>query len=389
MRHDETAISSAGQEEMGPTKDGRPERRERKKRKSSKQEDGTDPATVAETPSRKLKRVRKPAKRSGGTDSAERNGSGRNGTGETEPDGKTLHQLVAERQKRSKEGRFSAGMRSAGMGSDGMRPEEAAWVLAGAAEQRNKGGGRGRKRIALGVLQDGARAQGTVHTGDGEQEAIEALVYSLRARAHKRGRRHVLDPDDREGLDSENAGQGDEMAGEVGGGKEVKEAKERCMWAIMDLLGKSPRAALNEVPSVRFLWIRERFSKLLRRVWKAEKRLRRTPVSQRHLAETGDLIGRAGCVIGTGHSLPILPWRSPRAECAVNKLRDASPRSYDESAVFDGFCYQPIHKESLSKCVKRRPKARERTLVDYTARLLPTLSFEPSSCLSFSSKNKT
>ncbi|GAQ79964.1 hypothetical protein KFL_000430060 [Klebsormidium nitens] len=213
------------QQKKEAKKEGKPERR--KKRKGMEDGGMEALATAAETHTQGIKRVRKPAKRSGGTGRAEGDGNG--------SDGKTLHQLVAERQNRKRDGKFSAG----------IRPEEAAWVLAEAANQRNKSEGlgspRGRKGKCANAPRNAARAQGPVHIGgDGEQEAIEALVYSLRARANKRGRRHVSDADDREGLESESAGQGTEMAGEKGGCKGVKEAKERCMWAIMDLLDVLP-----------------------------------------------------------------------------------------------------------------------------------------------------
>lgn len=89
-------------------------------------------------------------------------------------------------------------------------------------------------------------ARKTFHTGDfgSEQEEIEALVRSLRARAQRRGGREVGSEDELPGGQQIGGGQG---GGEVA--RCVREAREKCMWAIIDLLGELPGDHLARLES--------------------------------------------------------------------------------------------------------------------------------------------
>jgi hypothetical protein len=99
-------------------------------------------------------------------------------------------------------------------------------------------------------------ARGTFHTRDfgSEQEETEALVRSLRACAQKRGGRDGSGRLRKFGSEEELPG-GQQLGGGQGGGEAarcVREAKEKCMWAIMDLLGKLPSGPLIELFSTSF-----------------------------------------------------------------------------------------------------------------------------------------
>jgi hypothetical protein len=188
----------------------------RKQRPSVKQENGA-PETQDKLTNPIRVRRRKPAKREEGSTPAE-----------GPPQKEAAHQLIPEQKNQDKR-------------SPEICPKKTPEQGTGEKKRAASPSRRGRKkRKSVNVLSNvkpgrDELAQETLHTGDfgSEQEEIEALVRSLRARAQRRGGREVGSEDELPG--GHGGGQG---GGEVA--RCVREAKDKCMWAIIDLLGELP-----------------------------------------------------------------------------------------------------------------------------------------------------